>query len=652
MPDNARLPFEIRTESEPNRMTLFIATRGGRDVAMERYRLGSPRKRKEVATKWASDERLTGDEPIEVEDVCRMLESAELEANDAIKADELRQDKAGQDGENRCGDGVADKLVGMVHERYRLGQTMEGSPFAVLKDGPNVARMFRGGRQSLRAEMARNYNRQFGKVPNSSAVGDALLVLEGMALEGTPEPVHLRVAEHGDDRVIDLGSSDGRAIVISPRGWEVVARSPVLFYRTALTGELPDPAKGGDLDHLRGLLNVDDEAWPLLCGWLVSLLFGDIDHPIVLLGGGEGAGKTTAARFLADILDPSAVGPRTPPRDTEAWVIGAAGSWVVPVDNVSTIRADWSDALCRAVTGEALLRRKLYTDDSLAVVGFRRCVLLTSIDPGAMRGDLGSRLMLLELEQISEADRRTEVEQATAFRRVHPLVLGGVLDLAVEVLRILPDTRPDNLPRLAEFGRILSAMDGVLGAAAFETYCGQRQSIVADVIESDPVAQGVLKFVRARRSWEGTSTALFNLLVPDQVPQGWPRNARSLSARIGRLEGALHAVGLSISRGRGADSSRTISLRWGPEPPANADPGANRRDVGATDDVEIRVAPSGIGPHGPNNWVSGATDATDGKSALLSGYEGPTCSSDSDGGPNWDQSLFPVADRLGGCLLE
>jgi hypothetical protein len=70
------------------------------------------------------------------------------------------------------------------------------------------------------------------------------------------------------------------------------------------------------------------------------------------------------------------------------------------VDNMCAICGWWSDALCKCVTGDGWVRRPLYTDGELSVVSFRRVLALTTIDAGALRGDLGDRLVLADLEPI------------------------------------------------------------------------------------------------------------------------------------------------------------------------------------------------------------------------------------------------------------
>lgn len=129
---------------------------------------------------------------------------------------------------------VAEQLVRLALEYYRFGRTDRNEVFAVEADGPNVAIMLRGNGDALRARLAKLYRQRTGRTPGSSSLSDALNVLAGMALDAGPEPVHLRLASHGDSIVVDLGDAAGRAVIVGPGGWEVVERSPVLFRRSEL----------------------------------------------------------------------------------------------------------------------------------------------------------------------------------------------------------------------------------------------------------------------------------------------------------------------------------------------------------------------------------------------------------------------------------
>jgi hypothetical protein len=163
------------------------------------------------------------------------------------------------------------------------------------------------GRDGLRSRLARTYYARTGTAPTASALADALAVVEGMAADTEPEPIHLRVAplpELAGAVVLDLGDPTGRVIVTRPGSWQLVEASPVLFRRTTLTHALPVPGLGHDLAELRELLNVDDAGFGLIVAWLLAALVPSIPHPILALTGEQGTAKSTAATFLVSLIDP------------------------------------------------------------------------------------------------------------------------------------------------------------------------------------------------------------------------------------------------------------------------------------------------------------------------------------------------------------
>jgi hypothetical protein len=453
----------------------------------------------------------------------------------------------------------AELLVRLALARFRFGCTEAGEPFAVAQAGPNLATMFRGGDSALRSRLAKLYRSEHNGTPNASALSDAMTTLQGESLTAAPEAVALRVAQAGDAVVLDLGDATGRAVVVRPGQWELAERSPVLFRRTALTAALPLPERGGSLAELRGLLNVTDATWPLLRGWIVAALLPDIPHPILLLSGEAGAGKTTAARMLVGLVDPSPAPLRSEPRDGEAWAMAAAGSWAVCIDNVSAIPGWWSDCLCKAVTGDGWVRRTLYTNSDLSVLTFRRVVALTSIDAGALRGDLGDRLLLADLLPIADNARRTEGELDALYAQSRPRIFGGLLDDLADVLERLPDLRLPAMPRMADFGRVLAALDMLDKSdnPALPLYVGQRTRIAGDVVDSDAVASAIVRLVEAVGSWTGTASDLLQRITSTPAPYGWPRSAQGMGGRLKRLRPALRLVGIDIDPDRAPTRERT-----------------------------------------------------------------------------------------------
>ena len=443
----------------------------------------------------------------------------------------------------------ATRLVEIAHERFELGFATSGEPFAVARGGARVALMFRGGRTSLRAALADLYAEEEGRVPSSSALADALLCLEGRAQKMEPVELALRVAAAERDVVLDLGTGSGEVVVISPGlGWQVTRASPVLFRRTELTAPLPVPVAGGRLDELRSLVNASDDTWPLLLAWLVMALLPNVPHPILLLRGEQGAGKSTAARLLASLVDPSPAPLRTAPSDVEAWAVAAAGSWIVPVDNVTTIAPWLSDALCRAVTGDGLVKRRLYSDSGLVVLAIRRAIILTSIDAGALRGDLADRLLPVDLERLGERERRLDEDLTEAFERSHSGLLGALCTLASDVLAVLPTVQLPTMPRMADAARVMAAVDRVLGTDSLGTYLALGKRVAAEVVEGDPVAQAVRALVERAVSWRGTPTELLDELRPEHPGRGWPADATRLAGRLRRAAPTLRSVGVEVEQ--------------------------------------------------------------------------------------------------------
>ena len=434
-------------------------------------------------------------------------------------------------------------LVELALARYRFGCTPEGEPFGVPVAGGHVVRLLRGSRTSLRAELATLYRKQTGRIAAQQALADALLVLEGEAQDAEPEPVHLRVAEQHGVLWVDLGDAAERAVRVTGGRWEVVEHGvPVLFRRTALTGAMPTPVAGGDLGELWDLLNVAAEDRALVMGWLTAALGApDVSHPILALFGEQGTGKSTACRLLVDLVDPSPVPLRKPPRDMDSWVTAAAGSWVVGLDNLSAV-PDWlSDTLCRAATGDGDVRRQLYTDSGLAVFAFRRVLLLNGIDLGGLRGDLTERLLAIRLDPIPDARRRTEKGLAEAWAAARPRLLGALFGEVARMASQLPYVRLGTSPRMADFAAVLAALDD----GGLERYSESARAMSADSLSADPFIAALLTLAAP---FEGKAAELLALVTPaeERPPRGWPTNPRHVTTALRRNAPALRHQGWTV----------------------------------------------------------------------------------------------------------
>ncbi len=461
---------------------------------------------------------------------------------------------------------AASRLATIARGRYTFGVSDTGEPYALPLDGPRVVRMLRGGVGSLRAELAAVYLDQYGTPPPQQALADALTALEGIALTATPKALALRVAEHDSALYLDLGDDTGKVVRIATDGWIIQAEAPVLFRRTALTAPLRRPIGGGDMAELWSLLNAAEGDRPLVVAYLVAALMSNMPHPILSLTGEQGTGKSTAAKILSSVTDPSTVQLRKPPRDLDSWTTAAVGSHVVAVDNLSSL-PDWlSDALCRASTGDGDVRRRLYTDGDLHVVSFRRVVILNGIDLGTIRDDLADRLVTVELHRIEETQRELDADLTERWNEAAPVILGGLLDLTVQVLAILPDVHLARSPRMADFARVLAAVDQVLNTKGVERYRQLAGELATDAVTSDPVLSAITATVKDE--WSGAVTELLDLLEKTlgdgRPPKGWPTGARALASLLRRRAPSLRRLGWTVDQ---TSEHSKLGIVWNLAPP-------------------------------------------------------------------------------------
>ncbi|BBZ64032.1 hypothetical protein [Mycolicibacterium sp. GESEQ-9] len=465
---------------------------------------------------------------------------------------------------------VAARLVDMARERYLLGVSEDGEPFGAERNRPHLAMLLRGGRAGLRADLAARYFTETGAVAGGQALTDATLILEGLAATQAPEKLYLRVADHNGTSYIDTGDPDGHVIKIRDGRWSIASAAPVRFLRNKkLTGAMTAPHSDGDVTRLWEFVNVAVEDRPVLLAFLVAALVQcDVPHPVLALFAEQGSAKTTTTRNLVELIDPSPAPFRQAPRDADSWATAASGSWVVALDNLSGIPPWLSDSLCRAATGDATVKRSLYTDADLAVIKFRRCVIINGIDVGAIRPDLAERLAIVELRRIDRSMRQSEAEMRQRWEAALPGIFGGLLNLAATVHYLLETISVEDPPRMADFCRTLAAVDEILSTDGVRRYTSRANHLSADSLSSDPFMEQLRS--RTREPLVGQSGGdLLTLLTPVddnwRRPRDWPKNGRDVSGLLRRHAPALRTLGWVVEDD-GARNHRNV-LQWTIYPP-------------------------------------------------------------------------------------
>lgn len=426
------------------------------------------------------------------------------------------------------------------------------------------------------------YYEKTGGAPNAEALNAAFNVIEAKAHYDAPElPVFIRVAGHDGKIYIDLCNADWQAIEVDFSGWRVIQSPPVRFRRTTGMLPLPMPRAGGSINKLRSFLNVkNDIDWVLAVAWVLAALRNIGPYPLLAISGEQGSAKSTFCALLRMIVDPNTTPLRGLPREDRDMFLNASNSHVLAFDNLSNMPVWISDTLCRLSTGGGFSTRSLYTDDEEKLFNAKRPIILNGIEDVAIRPDLADRSLITILEPIPEDKRRGETELFESYAQVLPDILGAFLDAVAHGLKMLPLTKLDRLPRMADFAIWATACEGALWETGtfMAAYESSRRDAIDDVIDANPVASAVRLFMDGRTIWTGTATELLKALdekVSDAVrsPKEWPKLPNALSGKLRRAATFLRKIGIDVNQGeRGKERKRNRLITISKTPDSGGDP--------------------------------------------------------------------------------
>ena len=389
---------------------------------------------------------------------------------------------------------------------------------------------------------------------NGNTIRDVLIAIEARAYTEARHKAALRVVKHGDSIFIDLGGANWEAVEVQRTGWRIVPCAPVPIIRARKTAPFPIPAKPGDLAPLRRILGqLSDADFVLMIAWALGALYPIGPFPILILSGEQGSGKSTLARLARRLADPTHGDLLQPPGDDRDLIAAARNNRVLAFDNISSLKPDLADALCRVSTGGELGGRALFSDHDQATFAATRPIILNGIPDLASRGDLASRSVLLRLPPLD--NRKTESDIAVEIEAALAPAFGALLDALAVALATMPNV-PTPKVRMADWARLVVAAEPALSWRAgtfLAALSGNAAIATGALVEGDLVASAMRAFASDNAGgWRGRMSEL-RAVLSETIPQetrrsgDWPGNARWFSDRLRRVAPALRAMGVNVA---------------------------------------------------------------------------------------------------------
>lgn len=476
-----------------------------------------------------------------------------------------RQEGATKNGRNNSEGSPAAIIKSVIDAGSELWHDQYGKPWITHTFNDRVEHQeipSQGFRDTL---VIRNFNA--GRSPIGSTVMESTIeTLAALArAKSSPEyPTPLRVARHEGRVYLDLNNEQKEVVEITTNGWRIVTDCPVRFVRNATMKSLQLPQRGGDLKSLRQFINIRDEQWPLLLGWILAAMKPEGPYPILMLTGPAGSAKSTAARLLHQLCDPNAVKLLAPTTNEEQMVLAALNNHLICYDNLKQIGFDFSNSLCRLSTGAGMLKRQLYTNTEVISADITRPVILTGIGQIATTDDLLERCIQLELSPIQSKQRRMEKYIYADFDNALPQLLGCLCDAVSAALS------NENRPQRAEQIRLADTQHWVEGAEAelgldtgsFATAMANNLSSHREtILGSSSVFKALEQVLQSRGSFTGNYAELLQALRGTGVDRNFPNTAVGLSSELQRLSSSLPDAGILMEDQGKNNKGRKIVIK-------------------------------------------------------------------------------------------
>ena len=428
-----------------------------------------------------------------------------------------------------------------------------GENYVIYTDeGRREIKQLRGA--DFRGWLTTNFSASYQTTPTRPAISGCLDLLSHEASK-MERKTWIRWARVGDVFYLDLFDEKRQVVEVDKDGYRVVEDCPVLFRRIAGMKAMPMPALElypweGFL-KLKEYLNLNEDDFLVLCGWLIGSCDPTVSKPILRITGEFESGKSTIMDIIQKIIDPISAKRKALPEKPDDLFCDAVGVYLMAYDNVKYVKIP--DVICLISTGGTYSKRTLYENSETTNLRALRPMVWSGLVLDIKQPDLLSRFWSIVLQPIK--NRKTEKEIRDQFGADLPFIVGGLLSALSYAVRneahkpVGLKTRMIDAASLViraelsdlcgwgvgRFGEVLARMDAekIENAVCLD----EVAAVITDIADKGGeslMMQGLLLRVREPRSYGDWS--------------GLPKTARALGAYLVYIEPQLRQMGVTFSK--------------------------------------------------------------------------------------------------------
>jgi ABC-type dipeptide/oligopeptide/nickel transport system ATPase component len=263
------------------------------------------------------------------------------------------------------------------------------------------------------------------------------------------------------------------------------------------------------LDELVNLLRIQNKDEQIFKVHLIAMCIEAYPIPLMVILGEHGSIKTTIAKSVKNIIDPSGQNISSLPTKAEDLILHFANRYLANFDNVSNISEEFSDILCKAITGEGQSKRKLYTDGAEIIFNYRRKGILNGIFPSLDRTDLRDRMIRYETLPVRDAERISEGEFNKHLAALLPHILGQIFQSLQKSLLTYDHIKNEikyhsRMADFTDYGECISRALNYEPFSFVEAYKQKIEDDALDIVESYPIIQLIEIIMKERTKYEKT----------------------------------------------------------------------------------------------------------------------------------------------------